>query len=107
MFKTCVCRCVSVTFGKANATLSKKKSSLAEGVWLRFEKLTKTQHFKTSFWQTLLFFLLNFFLNAKYVEPTEGIVTLFGDVVLLLHDQLQLGLPLNVRMLAVLDHVVN
>ena len=41
------------------------------------------------------------------MEPTEGIVTLFGDVVLLLHDQLQLGLPLNVCMLAVLDHVVN
>ena len=40
---------VFVTFGKANATLSKKKSSLAKGVWLRFEKLTKPQHFKTSF----------------------------------------------------------
>ena len=39
--------------------------------------------------------------------PTKGVVALFGDVVLLLHDQLQLRLPLDVRVLAVLDHVVD
>ena len=38
---------------------------------------------------------------------TESIVALLGDVVLLLHDQLQLALPLNVGVLTVLDHVVD
>ena len=38
---------------------------------------------------------------------TKGIVALLGDVVLLLHNQLQLALPLNVGVLTVLDHVVD
>ena len=43
-------------------------------------------------------------LKAKH---TKSIVALLGDVVLLLHDQLQLALPLNVGVLTVLDHVVD
>ena len=38
---------------------------------------------------------------------TKSIVALLGDVVLLLHNQLQLALPLNVGVLTVLDHVVD
>ena len=43
-------------------------------------------------------------LNAT---RTKSIVALLGDVVLLLHNQLQLALPLNVGVLTVLDHVVD
>ena len=43
-------------------------------------------------------------LKAKH---TKSIVALLGDVVLLLHNQLQLALPLNVGVLTVLDHVVD
>ena len=80
-----------VTFGNANATLSKKKSSLAakrnlsrRRRWIELNSLS--------------------WLKAK---RTKSIVALLGDVVLLLHDQLQLALPLNVGVLTVLDHVVD
>ena len=79
--------------GKANATLSKKKSSLAK------ERLVSVK-IDTNF-TTALSYL---FLLKKAL--TKGIVALFGDVVLLLHHQLQLRLPLDVGVLTVLDHVV-
>ena len=52
------------------------------------------------------YFTLGLSYPTPKKAPTKGVVTLFGDVVLLLHDQLQLRLPLDVRVLAVLDHVV-